>query len=69
MNSLTKTFARIIHFVLPNFSSFNVQNPLINPGQVLVDEKLYFVTTIGYAFLYIGILIVTAVLIFDRREV
>lgn len=69
VNSLTKTFARIIHFVLPNFSSFNVQNPLINPGQVLVDEKLYFVTTIGYAFLYIGILIVTAVLIFDRREV
>ena len=69
VNSFTKFFAKLIHWILPNFSNFNVQNPLINPGQVLVDEKLYYVTTIGYAFFYIGILLVSAVLIFDRREV
>jgi hypothetical protein len=69
VNAVTKLFARIIHWILPNFANFNVQNPLINPGQQLVNEQLYYITTIGYAFFYIGILLVSAVLIFDQREV
>lgn len=69
VNPATKIFAQIIHFVLPNFANFNVQNPIINPGQQLTDERLYFATTIGYAFLYIGILLTVGVLIFDQKEV
>lgn len=65
----TKALGRVFHIVLPNFANFNVQNPVINPGQEIVNEGLYFAGTIGYAFLYSGIMLGIAVLIFDRREV
>lgn len=69
VNQGTKVLAKIIHFVLPNFSTFNIQNPIINPGQVIADERAYMMTSIAYAMIYIVVLLVTAALVFDHREV
>jgi hypothetical protein len=49
-------------------ANFNVQNPIINPEQVLTDETAYLVQTIGYAIVYIALLLVASMLIFNQRE-
>jgi len=64
-----KTMATIISVVLPNFNYYNVQNPLINPGQQIQNETFYYLSATGYGILYISILLIVGMIIFDRREV
>ncbi|MCS7209201.1 MAG: ABC transporter permease [Fimbriimonadales bacterium] len=59
---------QILTAVMPNFSLFNVQNPIINPEQVLVDPLAYTVQTIAYAIVYMALLLVGSMLIFNQRE-
>lgn len=68
-NPITKGAANIIHFILPNFGLYNVQNPIINPGQVIENETLYYINGVIYGLFYIGVLLIAGILIFDRREV
>lgn len=68
-NAITKSAATVIQYLLPNFSLYNVQNTVINPGQEIVSEGAYFMQSIGYAMLYIGLLITIGCMIFDQREV
>lgn len=67
--ALTKMLATGLRWVLPNFSQYNVSNPLINSGQVITSESIYYMQSIGYAFAYIGGLLALACIIFERREV
>ncbi len=60
---------KVLNFLIPNFANYNVQNPIINPGQTIQNESFYFASVTGYGVLYIGVLLVGAILIFDRREV
>ena len=60
---------KILSFVIPNFASYNVQNPLINPQQVIQSETEYYMNAAMYGFFYIGVLLVAGILVFDRREV
>ena len=67
--AMAKFFATIVNSILPNFSNYNVQNPLINPGVTIQNESLYYIQTIGYGVAYIVGLLIAGIVIFDRREV
>jgi ABC-type transport system involved in multi-copper enzyme maturation permease subunit len=64
-----KMAAKIVNVILPNFSMFNTQNPLINPQQQVGSESGYYIQAAMYGGLYIGILLVMGIMRFDRREV
>jgi ABC-type transport system involved in multi-copper enzyme maturation permease subunit len=66
---IAKYTAQIVNTILPNFANYNVQNPIINPGQVIQNPTTYYLTVTAYGLFYIGILLVGGILIFDRREV
>lgn len=65
---LTRIPIQILTVILPNFANFNIQNPIINPEQVLTDELAYLVQTVLYAIVYIVLLLVASVLVFNQRE-
>lgn len=67
--AFAKAAATVVNTILPNFAQFNVQNPIINPGQVIQNEGRYFILVTIYGLFYIGILLVAGILVFDRREV
>lgn len=66
---LAKGAATVINYLLPNFNYYNVQNPIINPTQVITNETTYYLQATVYGLFYIGILVVGGILVFDRREV
>ena len=66
---IAKVFATIVNSILPNFSNYNVQNPLINAGSTIQNENLYYIQTIGYGIAYIVALLIAGIVVFDRREV
>ncbi len=72
-NPSTPTFAKAtanaVNTILPNFSYYNVQNPIINPTSEIQNETQYYINVTGYGLFYIGILLIVGILIFDRREV
>jgi len=59
----------VMNTILPNFATYNVQNPIVNPGQQIQNEQIYYLNSTVYGLFYIGILLVAGILIFDRREV
>lgn len=68
-SNLAKGIGRIVNTLLPNFAYYNVQNPLINPTVVIQDETQNYIKIVAYGVLYIGVLLVAGILVFDRREV
>jgi hypothetical protein len=66
---IAKDFAWVVNVVLPNFANYNIQNPIINPGQTIQNETAYYLSATIYGVFYIGILLVLGILVFDRREV
>jgi len=65
----TAAIAKFVDLALPNFANYNVQNPIINPQQVIGNETQYFINVTVYGGVYILALLVVGILIFDRREV
>lgn len=63
-----KTMASTLQSILPNFSLFNVQNAVINPGQSLTSAGVLNFGNILYGLMYIGGLLIAAIMVFDRRE-
>jgi ABC-type transport system involved in multi-copper enzyme maturation permease subunit len=72
-NSQMPMFARIVvKFItsfLPNFQNFNVQNATINPDSVIRGEMQHYLNLGGYAFMYIVVLLILSIIVFDRKEV
>ncbi|MBN9500284.1 MAG: hypothetical protein BGO01_05320 [Armatimonadetes bacterium 55-13] len=66
---IIRGMAKFVTSILPNFSNYDVKNPIINPGVTIQNETTYYLGTAGYGLLYITILIIAGILIFDRREV
>ena len=66
---VAKLVAEFVNVVLPNFSYYNVQNPIINPEQHIQNPTVYFISTSLYGLFYIGIFLLIGILVFDRREV
>lgn len=67
--AFAKGFATAVNTILPNFSLFNVQNPIINPGQSIQSEGAYYLTATGYGVVYITAMLILGMLIFQKREV
>lgn len=61
--------ATFLNSILPNFQNFNVQNSIINPNQEIRGEGLYYLNLALYAVFYITILLLGAILVFDKKEV
>lgn len=58
-----------VHFLIPNFGNFNIQNKLIYPDVVIRSMSGYIGENVVYAIVYSLIMMLVAILIFDRREV
>lgn len=61
--------AQIVMLIVPNFGQYNVQNSVINSGAQIVGEGIYYTNLAVYGVVYISILLLGAMLVFDRREV
>ena len=68
-NPVSVYFFKFLHFIVPNFGNFNIQNPIIHPDVHIVNEGVFIMQNILYAVVYTAILLTFAVLIFDKREV
>lgn len=68
-NPITKGFFSLVHYIVPNFGNFQFQNPLINPDVQVRSEALFLTQNVIYALVYSAVLLILAVLVFDRREV
>ncbi len=68
-NPIMQKVAQFVTTLLPNFANYDTKNPIINPGQMIRNETVYYLQVTGYGVLYITILLIAGILIFDRREV
>jgi ABC-type transport system involved in multi-copper enzyme maturation permease subunit len=62
-------FFKGLHYIVPNFGNFNIQNPIIHPDVIIKNESIYIAQNVLYAIIYTAILLIISVMIFDRKEV
>ncbi len=68
-NPMTRLLATIVHLIIPNFGNFNIQNKLIHPDVQISNENIFIIQNIIYALVYSAVLLIGAIIVFDRREV
>lgn len=66
--SLVHIFFQNLQLVIPNFSNYNIQNPILHPEQTIQNETFYLVTTLGYACAYIVCLTMGGMLVLDHAD-
>jgi ABC-type transport system involved in multi-copper enzyme maturation permease subunit len=59
------TLARAVYWVLPNLSQFDVKTQVVHGKPVALG---YMALAGGYGVLYVAILLITAMLVFSRRD-
>jgi ABC-type transport system involved in multi-copper enzyme maturation permease subunit len=64
-----KGFFTAIHYLVPNFGNFNYSNPLINQDVQFKSEAAFLTQNVIYAIVYSALLLIVAIVVFDRREV
>jgi hypothetical protein len=69
MPIFAKIAVQIIQSVVPNFQNFSVQNSVVNQQQVIRGEAAHYINLAGYGAVYILILLILGILIFDKKEV
>jgi Cu-processing system permease protein len=57
--------ARGLYWILPNLSAFDIKAQVVHAQPVPMG---YMAFTIGYAMLYIGVVLTIATLVFSRRD-
>lgn len=67
--AFTKAAVTLIGTLLPNFANYQIANPLINPNQTIINPTQYYINVTAYGVMYIGVLLIAGILIFERREV
>lgn len=68
-NPATRLIATAVHYAIPNFGNFNIQNALIHPTVTIQNPNVFILQNIVYAVIYSAVLLILAILVFDRREV
>jgi ABC-type transport system involved in multi-copper enzyme maturation permease subunit len=68
-STIVQSIFQFVHFIIPNFANYNVQNPIINPDRDIPNMAQYITLNGLYAIIYSGVMLLIAILIFDRREV
>ncbi|MBI5708481.1 MAG: ABC transporter permease [Armatimonadetes bacterium] len=66
---VVKSAANVITMILPNFSLYNVSNPLVHSEVKVQNTLTYYVNAAGYGIIYVAALLIAGMLIFDKREV
>lgn len=66
---ITKGFITVLGILLPNFANYQIANPLINPNQTIANPAGYYLNVTAYGIMYIGLLLIAGILIFERKEV
>lgn len=69
MPVFAKIAVQVVQSIVPNFQNFSVQNSAINAQMVIRGEMFHYLNLAGYGFIYISILLIMGILIFDRKEV
>lgn len=64
-----KALYSVVSWVLPQFDRFNVSNQLLHPETQVTNMGAYTVWWGGYAVIYVLVMLVVAILIFERKEV
>ena len=59
---------KVIYCVVPNFDKFNVTNSLLHPDPI-TNMGVYTLNCFFYAVIYSLIMMILAILCFDRKEV
>jgi ABC-type transport system involved in multi-copper enzyme maturation permease subunit len=67
-NFIVKGFYWILHNFTPQFANFFTQNPLIHPEVTIRNESIYYAQNIVYAMVYASVLLIIAILAFERRD-
>jgi len=67
-NFIVKGFYWALHNLVPQFANFFTQNPLIHPEVTIRNEGIYYAQNIVYAAVYAAVLLIIAILIFERRD-
>lgn len=67
-NIVAKGFYWILHNMVPQFANFFTQNPLIHPEVAIRNEMIYYAQNIIYAIVYASILMIIAILVFEKRD-
>jgi ABC-type transport system involved in multi-copper enzyme maturation permease subunit len=67
-NFIVKGFYWALHNLVPQFANFFTQNPLIHPEVVIRNEGIYYAQNIIYAIVYAAVLLIIAILLFERRD-
>lgn len=63
-----KGFYKVVHVIIPNFDKFNVTNTLLHPEGIANLPK--YVTGVAlYSIIYVLIMMLAAVVIFEKKEV
>ncbi|MHB0911996.1 MAG: ABC transporter permease [Armatimonadota bacterium] len=65
---IAKGFYWLIHYLVPNFANYFTQNPLIHPEVQIRNEGLYYAQNIIYAIVYAAVLLIIAILAFEKRD-
>lgn len=64
-----KALATLLNSLVPNFQDFDINNPLTNAAQEIRGVGMHYTVLTVYAVMYIAILLIGGILIFDKREV
>jgi len=67
-NPIVKGFYWVLHNLVPQFANFFTQNPLIHPQVKIQNEGIYYAQNIVYAIVYASILLIIAILAFEKRD-
>lgn len=65
---VAKAFYSLLHYGVPQFANFFTQNPLIHPEVAIKNETIYYASNIIYAIVYASILMIAAILMFEKRD-
>lgn len=68
-STIARLVGTLVHYLLPNFGNFNIQNSIIHPQIEIANEGVFIMQNVAYALIYSAVLLILAILIFDRREV
>ncbi len=68
-NAIARGVGTLVHYLLPNFGNFNIQNSIIHPQIEIANANAFMMQSIAYALIYSAVLLILAILIFDRRDV
>ncbi|MHB1000536.1 MAG: ABC transporter permease [Armatimonadota bacterium] len=68
LSPVLKGFYWLIHFLIPNFANFFTQNPLIHPSVMVRSEFVYYTQNILYAIIYSAVVLIIAIMVFDRKD-